>query len=97
MLSPTLEQSRLLAVTRQTPPRYTVCRPLLVCSTICIDKTPVKPTKPLLRIELEETCCWSFDWGNSETVAIGCTNGMFYFKSAAIYDVLTVRAHFIPP
>ncbi|RPD66548.1 hypothetical protein L226DRAFT_454990 [Lentinus tigrinus ALCF2SS1-7] len=37
---------------------------------------------PLLRIELEETCCWSFDWANSEVVAIGCTNG-----SIAVYNV----------
>ncbi|PIL24356.1 hypothetical protein GSI_14109 [Ganoderma sinense ZZ0214-1] len=47
----------------------------------------VKPTKPLLRIELEETCCWSFDWANSEVVAIGCTNGNIavYNLSTALY------------
>ena len=39
------------------------------------NKLPVKLSEPLLRIELEETCCWSFDWANSEVVAIGCTNG----------------------
>lgn len=51
----------------------------------------MKPTKPLLRIELEETCCWSFDWANSEVVAVGCTNGTYYSKYAApIYNVLTV-------
>ncbi|TBU50277.1 hypothetical protein BD309DRAFT_945783 [Dichomitus squalens] len=44
----------------------------------------VKPTKPLLRIELEETCCWSLDWANSEVVAIGCTNG-----NIAIYNIAT--------
>ncbi|TFK90283.1 hypothetical protein K466DRAFT_543680 [Polyporus arcularius HHB13444] len=38
--------------------------------------------EPLLRIELEETCCWSFDWANSEVVAIGCTNG-----NIAVYNV----------
>ncbi|KAI0723855.1 hypothetical protein C8T65DRAFT_627670 [Cerioporus squamosus] len=37
---------------------------------------------PLLRIELEETCCWSFDWANSEVVAIGCSNG-----NIAVYNV----------
>ncbi|KAI0807842.1 WD40-repeat-containing domain protein [Fomes fomentarius] len=42
----------------------------------------VKLTEPLLRIELEETSCWSFDWANSEVVAIGCTNG-----SIAVYDI----------
>ncbi|KAI0362573.1 hypothetical protein OH77DRAFT_1467456 [Trametes cingulata] len=42
----------------------------------------VKPSKPLLRIELEETSCWCFDWANSEVVAVGCTNG-----SIAVYNV----------
>ncbi|KAI0748428.1 hypothetical protein C8Q80DRAFT_1171827 [Daedaleopsis nitida] len=42
----------------------------------------VKLSPPLLRIEMEETCCWSFDWANSEVVAIGCTNG-----SIAVYNV----------
>ncbi|CDO73671.1 hypothetical protein BN946_scf185014.g141 [Trametes cinnabarina] len=42
----------------------------------------VKLSEPLLRIELEETSCWSFDWANSEIVAIGCTNG-----SIAVYNV----------
>ncbi|KAG6882978.1 hypothetical protein C0993_008426 [Termitomyces sp. T159_Od127] len=30
--------------------------------------------EPLLRIELEETSCWTCDWANSEQVAIGTTN-----------------------
>ncbi|KAI8982792.1 hypothetical protein BD414DRAFT_515960 [Trametes punicea] len=42
----------------------------------------VKLSEPLLRIELEETSCWSFDWANSEVVAIGCANG-----SIAVYNV----------
>ncbi|KAH9900932.1 hypothetical protein C8Q73DRAFT_676309 [Cubamyces lactineus] len=42
----------------------------------------VKLTEPLLRIELEETACWAFDWANSEVVAVGCTNG-----SIAVYNV----------
>jgi transcription factor C subunit 6 len=35
----------------------------------------VKLPHPILRIELEETFCWSFDWANSELIAIGTTNG----------------------
>ncbi|KAJ6557279.1 hypothetical protein DFH09DRAFT_1163602 [Mycena vulgaris] len=35
----------------------------------------VKLPEPLIRIELEETACWSFDWANSELVAIGTTHG----------------------
>lgn len=31
---------------------------------------------PIIRIELEETCCWTFDWANSELIAIGTTNGI---------------------
>lgn len=31
--------------------------------------------EPILRIELQDTRCWTFDWANSEIVAIGCTNG----------------------
>ncbi|KAH6903104.1 hypothetical protein BKA70DRAFT_1228242 [Coprinopsis sp. MPI-PUGE-AT-0042] len=30
---------------------------------------------PLLRVELPEAACWSFDWANSQRVAIGTTNG----------------------
>lgn len=37
--------------------------------------------EPLLRIELENTACWSFDWGNSEIIAIGCTNGICFWTS----------------
>ena len=35
----------------------------------------VKLPNPILHIELEETSCWSFDWANSELIAIGTTNG----------------------
>ena len=38
----------------------------------------VKMPHPILRIELEETSCWSFDWANSELIAIGTTNGTPY-------------------
>ncbi|KAG1782384.1 hypothetical protein EV702DRAFT_378896 [Suillus placidus] len=51
------------------------------------DDDPMRPTcvhlpDPLLRIELEETSCWSLDWANSETIAVGCTNGY-----VAVYDI----------
>ncbi|KAJ4487756.1 hypothetical protein J3R30DRAFT_3695362 [Lentinula aciculospora] len=42
----------------------------------------IKLPNPVLRIELEEACCWSIDWANSEVVAIGMTNG-----SIGVYDV----------
>ncbi|KAF8075956.1 hypothetical protein FPV67DRAFT_1558547 [Lyophyllum atratum] len=42
----------------------------------------VKLPEPLLRIELEETNCWTFDWANSELIAIGTTNGII-----AVYDI----------
>ncbi|KAG1734326.1 hypothetical protein EDB19DRAFT_1896481 [Suillus lakei] len=50
---------------------------------------PMRPTfvhlpEPLLRIELEETSCWSLDWANSETIAVGCTNGY-----VAVYDIVS--------
>ena len=38
----------------------------------------VKMPHPIFRIELEETSCWSFDWANSELIAIGTTNGTPY-------------------
>lgn len=40
-------------------------------STVCL-------SRPILRIELEETCCWSFDWANGNVLAIGTTNGDFF-------------------
>jgi transcription factor C subunit 6 len=51
------------------------------------DDDPMRPTfvrlpEPLLRIELEETSCWSLDWANSEIIAVGCTNGF-----VAVYDI----------
>lgn len=36
----------------------------------------VKLPEPLLRIELEETVCWTLDWANSEVLAVGTTNGI---------------------
>ena len=35
---------------------------------------------PILRIELEETSCWSFNWPNSELIAIGTTNGTPFLR-----------------
>ncbi|KAF8584107.1 hypothetical protein K439DRAFT_1346874 [Ramaria rubella] len=37
---------------------------------------------PRLRVELEDTMCWTLDWANSDLVAVGCTNG-----SIAIFRV----------
>lgn len=58
----------------------------------------VKTSEPLLRLELDETCCWAMDWANSEVIAVGCTNGtsqpfgpyfspMAFAGNIAIYDV----------
>ncbi|KAA1469302.1 hypothetical protein DENSPDRAFT_816148 [Dentipellis sp. KUC8613] len=44
----------------------------------------VKLTDPLVRIELDEACCWTIDWANSERIAIGCTNGVI-----AVYNIAT--------
>ncbi|KAG5650434.1 hypothetical protein H0H81_012285 [Sphagnurus paluster] len=51
------------------------------------DQDPSEPVyvrlpEPVLRIELIETNCWTFDWANSELVAIGTTNGII-----AVYDI----------
>ncbi|KAF8967306.1 hypothetical protein BDZ97DRAFT_1903428 [Flammula alnicola] len=42
----------------------------------------VKLPHPILRIELEETSCWSLDWANSEVIAIGTTSG-----TIAVYNI----------
>ncbi|KAL4259264.1 General transcription factor 3C component [Pleurotus pulmonarius] len=42
----------------------------------------VRLSEPVLRIELPDAYCWSFDWANSEVVAIGTTNG-----SIAVYNL----------
>lgn len=41
----------------------------------CTEVLVVRLAEPLLRIEMEETCCWSIDWANSDVVGIGMTNG----------------------
>ena len=35
---------------------------------------------PILRIELEETSCWSFNWANSELIAIRTTKGTPFLR-----------------
>ena len=64
-------------------------------------KTPgLVKVEPILRIELQDTSCWAFDWANSEVVAIGCTNGRCDKRSVrgflttrpgviAVYDIST--------
>lgn len=42
--------------------------------------------EPLLRIELEETSCWTCDWANSELVAIGTTSGNSILLHDCILD-----------
>ncbi|KAF7299226.1 Pre-mRNA splicing factor [Mycena indigotica] len=52
----------------------------------------IKLPEPLIRIELEETACLSFDWGNSEIVAIGTTHGII-----AVFDLgPAIKASFQP-
>ncbi|KXN81270.1 Transcription factor tau subunit sfc6 [Leucoagaricus sp. SymC.cos] len=62
----------------------------------------VKLSKPSIRIELEETSCWSLDWANSETIAIGTANGVIAvfhvgpaLREAASPDAATVT-DFLP-
>ncbi|TEB18204.1 hypothetical protein FA13DRAFT_1804002 [Coprinellus micaceus] len=52
----------------------------------------VKLPDPILRIEMAETSCWTFDWANSERVAIGTTNGVI-----AVYDVSKALHSFTDP
>ncbi|KAI6031550.1 hypothetical protein BKA83DRAFT_26764 [Pisolithus microcarpus] len=63
---------------------YVVPDPLDIASAMRSDTSPifVNLPEPTLRIELENTSCWSLDWANSEVLAVGCTNGCI-----AIYDV----------
>ncbi|OBZ65716.1 Transcription factor tau subunit sfc6 [Grifola frondosa] len=42
----------------------------------------VRLPDPLLRIELEETSCWTFDWANSEVIAIGCSIAVYNIAQA---------------
>lgn len=35
----------------------------------------VRLPRPILRIDIEATSCWSLDWANSALIAIGTTNG----------------------
>ena len=73
-----LSQNRLISLERTTTRqsqslvRSMVYVPLFIVAKWC---PIVKLPDPILRIELEDSCCWSFDWGNSEVVAIGTTTG----------------------
>ncbi|KAI0050874.1 hypothetical protein FA95DRAFT_1587504 [Auriscalpium vulgare] len=49
------------------------------------DSLFLKLSDPIIRLELEEAACWSLDWGNSELLAVGCTNG-----AIAVYDIAPV-------
>ncbi|KAK0496724.1 hypothetical protein EDD18DRAFT_1309270 [Armillaria luteobubalina] len=46
------------------------------------DPVFVRIPQPVLRIELAETACWTFDWANSEVIAIGTANGII-----AVYNI----------
>ncbi|KAF5357771.1 hypothetical protein D9756_001159 [Leucocoprinus leucothites] len=52
----------------------------------------VKLPQPALRIELEETSCWSLDWANSEVIAIGTTNGIITVYNVGSALKATARA-----
>ena len=72
----------LLFRIRETSSRKTLEVQFMVRSGISSDlwfftheTTSLVKVDPILRIELQDTSCWSFDWANSEVVAIGCTNG----------------------
>ncbi|KAH8117283.1 WD40-repeat-containing domain protein [Phellopilus nigrolimitatus] len=43
---------------------------------------------PTICIELEETSIWTLDWANSESLAVGCTNG-----SIAVYNLKEALMH----
>ncbi|KDR69360.1 hypothetical protein GALMADRAFT_256215 [Galerina marginata CBS 339.88] len=49
-------------------------------------------SQPILRIELEEMLCWTFDWANSELIAIGTTNGII-----AVYNIGRALKSFADP
>ena len=51
----------------------------------------VKISQPLLRIELEETMCWTLEWANSEVMAVGCTNGLYALSFILISLLITIE------
>ncbi|KDR73824.1 hypothetical protein GALMADRAFT_72049 [Galerina marginata CBS 339.88] len=59
---------------------------------ISADSTNSLKSQPILRIELEETLCWTFDWANSELIAIGTTNGII-----AVYNIGPALKSFTDP
>ncbi|KDQ10972.1 hypothetical protein BOTBODRAFT_115064 [Botryobasidium botryosum FD-172 SS1] len=50
--------------------------------------------EPLLRIEIPEAGFVCLDWGNSELVAVGCTNGLviFYLDRTRLFPLIAHRA-----
>jgi transcription factor C subunit 6 len=38
---------------------------------------PVHLSDPVVRVEMTDAMCWSLDWGNSDILAVGCTNGRY--------------------
>ena len=53
----------------------TVCSTASVFQYKLITDGIVHLGEPAIRIDIEGAACWSLDWGNSELIAIGCSNG----------------------
>ncbi|KDQ50099.1 hypothetical protein JAAARDRAFT_142476 [Jaapia argillacea MUCL 33604] len=53
----------------------------------------VRVPEPLIRIELEDSACLTFDWANSEVIAVGTSNGIF---SIAVYDIGEIIRNRVP-
>ncbi|KAI6161423.1 hypothetical protein EDD17DRAFT_1587403 [Pisolithus thermaeus] len=78
---------------------YVVPDPLDIAIAMRSDASPifVKLPEPTLRIELENTSCWSLDWANSEVLAVGCTNDILpmyymYVHQSAVRAIAWIRA-----
>ncbi|TCD70271.1 hypothetical protein EIP91_004172 [Steccherinum ochraceum] len=58
----------------------------------------IRMSKPLLRLELEDTSAWCLDWANSEILAVGCTNGHIavYDVAAALQDTTGTNHRVLP-
>ncbi|KIJ44255.1 hypothetical protein M422DRAFT_228294 [Sphaerobolus stellatus SS14] len=61
---------------------YVVPDPQILAVESSSSNPPSVVLKPRLRIELDDAGCWCLDWGNSDIVAVGLTNG-----SIAIFHV----------
>ncbi|KAF8908364.1 hypothetical protein CPB85DRAFT_1522196 [Mucidula mucida] len=60
------------------------CQLYLICWAVHI-------ADPIIRIEMVETACWSFDWANSDVVAIGTTNGVI-----VVYNIGAALKEYTP-